>query len=104
MQTHAVLHLAFAEIAQTRRPLPVLDQIIRHVLRHEDVPGVAAIHYPLRHVDPGAGDVSPPAHILHLTHRSAVNAHTHWEFRMALLCFSNLERTSCRFRRTPTKD
>ena len=51
-ETHAVFHLAFAEIMQARRPLPILHQIIGHMLGEEDVPGIAAIHHPLRHVDP----------------------------------------------------
>ena len=77
MEPHAMLDLAFAQITQPRRPLPVLHQIIRHMLREENVPGVAAIHHPLRHVDPGPGDVVAPAHIGHFAHRPAVNAHPH---------------------------
>ena len=53
MKPDAVLNLALTQVTQTRRPLPVLHQIIRYVLREENVPGVAAIHHPLRHVDAG---------------------------------------------------
>jgi hypothetical protein len=77
--------------------LPVVNQIVRHVLRKKDVPGVAAIHHPLRHVDAGSGDVGAPAHIGHLAHRPAVNAHPHRKFRMFLQRFGNLQRAPGRF-------
>ena len=104
MEPDAVLDLAFAEVAQTRRPLPVLHQIIRHVLGEKNVPGVAAIHHPLRHVDAGPGDVGAPAHVGHLAHRSAVNAHPHRKFRMLLERFGDLERAPGRFFRAVAKD
>ena len=104
MEPDAVLDLAFTQVAQTRRPLPVMHQIIRHVLREENVPGVAAIHHPLRHVDAGPGDVGAPAHVGHLAHRSAVNAHAHGKFRVLLERFGNLERAPGRFFRAVAED
>ena len=92
-----MLDLAFPQVAQTRRPLAVLHQIIRHVLREENVPGVAAIHHSLRHVDAGPGDVGASAHVGHLAHRSAVNAHAHRKFRVPLERFGNFERAPGRF-------
>ena len=92
MKPDAVLDLAFTQVTQTRRPLPVLHQIIRHVLGDKNVSGVAAIHHPLRHVDAGPGDIDAPAHVSHLAHRSAVNAHTHRKFRVLEKRFGNLER------------
>ena len=86
------------------RPLPVLHQIIRDVLGEKNVPGVAAIHHPLRHVDAGPGDIGPPAHVSHLAHRPAVNAHAHRKFRMLLQRFGNLERTPGRFFRAVVED
>ena len=77
MKANAMLHFAFAKVVQTRRPLPILHQIVRHVLGEEDVPGIAAIHHPLRHVDPGPGDIGPPTDVGHFAHRSAVDAHPH---------------------------
>ncbi|HEY4272365.1 MAG TPA: hypothetical protein VGM65_10190 [Candidatus Udaeobacter sp.] len=74
-----------------------MNQIIGHVLRKKDVPGVAAIHHSLRHVDAGPGDVGAPAYIGHLAHPSAVNAHPHRKFRMLLQCFRNLQRAPGRF-------
>ena len=81
-----------------------MHQIIRHVLREKNVPGVAAIHHPLRHVDAGPGDVGAPAHVGHLAHRSAVNAHAHRKFRMLLERFRNLERAPGRFLRAVAED
>jgi hypothetical protein len=76
-----------------------MDQIIRHMLGEKNVAGVAAIHHPLRHVDAGPGDVGAPAHVGHLAHRSAVNAHPHGKFRVLLKCFGNLECAPGRFLR-----
>ena len=104
MEPDAVLDLAFPQVAQTGRPLPVMHQIIRHVLGEKNVPGVTAIHHPLRHVDAGPGDVGAPAHVGHLAHRAAVNAHAHRKFRMFLKRFGNLERAAGRFFRAVAKD
>ena len=104
MQPDAVLDLAFTQIAQTRRPLAVLHQIIRHVLGEKNVPGIAAIHHSLRHVDAGPGDVGAPAHVGHLADRSAVNADAHREFRMFLKRFRNFEGTAGRFFRAVMED
>ena len=104
MQPDAVLDLASAQVAQTRGPLPVLHQIIRHVLRDKNVSGIAAIHHPLRHVDAGPGDIDPTAHIGYLTHRSTVNAHPHGKFRVFPERFRNLERAVGRFFRAMAKD
>jgi hypothetical protein len=100
----AVLDLALTQIAQTRRPLSGMDQIIRHMLGKENVPGVAAIHHPLRHVDAGPGEVGASAHVGHLVHRSAVNAHPHRKFRVFLERFGNLERAPGRFLRAVMED
>ena len=104
MEPDAVLHFALAEIVQTRRPLPVLHQIIGHVLREKDVPGVAAIHHPLRHVDAGPGDVGAPAHVGHFADRSAVNAHAHGKFRVLPERFGDLQRAPGRLLRAVAKD
>jgi hypothetical protein len=104
MESDAVFDLAFAQVAQTRGPLPGMDQIIRHVLGEENVASVAAIHHPLRHVDAGPGDVGAPAHVGHLAHRSAVNAHAHGKFRVLLKCLGNLERAPGRFLCAVMKD
>ena len=74
------------------------------MLGEENVPGIAAIHHPLRHVDPSAGDISPPTHVGHVAHRAAVNAHPHCESPGALEGLCDLERTLRRFLRTVAKD
>ena len=104
MESDAVLDLAFPQVAQTGRPLPGMHQIIGHVLGEKNVPGVAAIHHPLRHVDAGPGDVGAPAHVGHLAHRSAVNAHAHRKFRVLLERFGDLERAPGRLFRAVAKD
>src|SRR5438046_6855368 len=104
MEPDPVLDLALTEVAQPRRPLPGMDQIIRYMLGEKNVAGVAAIHYPLRHVDAGPGDVGAPAHVGHLAHRSAVNAHPHGKLRMFLKRLRNLERAPGWFLRAAAKD
>jgi hypothetical protein len=84
--------------------LPGMNQIIRHVLGEKNVAGVAAIHHPLRHVDAGPGDVGASAHVGHLAHRSAVDAHAHRKFRVFLERFGNLERAPGRFLRAVMED
>src|SRR4026207_378538 len=91
VETNAMLHLALTQIMQTQRPLPVWRQIVRHAFREEDVSGIAAIHYPARHVDSGAGNIGPPTHISHLAHRSAVNSHADRNLRVLFERFGNLE-------------
>jgi hypothetical protein len=53
----AMLYLAFAEFVEIRTPLRILLKILSNMFRKQDVSGIAAIHDPLRHVDPGASDV-----------------------------------------------
>ena len=81
-----------------------MHQIIRHVLGEKNVPGVTAIHHPLRHVDASPGDVGAPTHVGYLTHRSAVNAHAHRKLRMFLKRFGNLERAARWLFRAVAKD
>ncbi len=104
MEPDTVLDLALTEVAQPRRPLPRMDQIIRHMLGEKNVAGVAAIHHPLRHVDAGPGDVGASAHVGHLAHRSAVNAHPHRKFGVLLERFGNLECAPGRFLRAVAED
>ena len=98
------MHALLTQVAQTRRPLPGMHQVIGDALGEENVTGVAAIHHPLRHVDAGPGDVGAPAHIGHLAHRSAVNPHPHRNFRMLLKRFGDLQRASGRFFHAAAED
>ncbi len=104
MEPDAVLDLAFAEVAQTRCPLPRMNQIVRHVLREQDVPGITAIHHALRHVNASAGQVGPPVHVRHLADRAAVDPHAHRKLGMFLERFGNLERAPGRLLRALAKD
>ena len=52
VQPQPVLNLTLAEIAQVRLPVPVLNQIFRYMPGQKNMPGIAAIHDALRHVDP----------------------------------------------------
>ena len=104
MHPHAVLHLALAEVVQTRRPLPVLREIVRHALREQNVPGVAAIHHSLREVNPGAGNVFPLIHIGYFVHRSAMNSHPQLEPGLTAQSSTNLQRAQHRRLRIFSKD
>ena len=73
----AVFHLAFAKIMEMRPPVFVLLEVFRHTLGEQDVPGIAAIHHPLRHVDAGAGDIGALVYIHYPADRAAVHAHAH---------------------------
>ena len=99
-----MFHLALAEVVQVRLPMAILLQIFRHMFGEQDVPGIAAIHHPLRHVDSGPGDVGPPAHIGHFAHRPAVNAHPHRNLRMLPERLGDLERAPSRLFRAVAKD
>ncbi len=91
MEPDAVLDLAITHVVQTRYPLPVLHQIVGDVLREEDVPGIAAIHYSLRHVDPGAGHIGSIVDVGDLVDRSTVNPHPKPQFGMLLIGAGELE-------------
>jgi hypothetical protein len=79
-----MLYFAFAEIVQMRSPLPKLLEIFRDALGRENVPGVATIHYALRHIDAGAGDVRTIVNVHDPAHRSAMDPHPHLKLRMTL--------------------
>jgi hypothetical protein len=54
-----VFDLNVTQFMQVRLPLDVLGQIVRYAAGKEDMPGVGAIHYPLRQVNAGSGYVLP---------------------------------------------
>src|SRR5436305_13631737 len=103
MKPDPVFDLAVTKVAQARRPLPVLDEVIRYVLGKENVSSVPAIHDPLRHVDPRSGDVHPATHILYLAHRPAVNTHPYRKLGMLAERLRTIQRTTSRcLRAVPT--
>ncbi len=100
VQPQPVLHLILAEIVQVRLPLPVLGQIFRYMARQKNMPGIAAIHDALCHVDPRSRDVRLVINIGDLIHWAAVHSHPQLDMRMLLQRFADLERTSHRLFRT----
>ena len=67
---------------QERSPLLVFFQIFGDVLGKKNVPGVTAIHHPLRHVEAGTGEIGTIVYIDHTADRAAVNAHAQLQARM----------------------
>ena len=61
----------------------VFGEILGHMPGKKDVSGVATIHHPLGHVDPGTGDVGALVHIHHAANWTAVNAHANLQARMS---------------------
>src|SRR6266550_3451131 len=53
----AMFHFGWAKLMQQAPPVFVLLEIIGHMFGDENVSSITAIHYPLRDVDPRAGDV-----------------------------------------------
>src|SRR3954464_2348697 len=67
---------------KVRLPSTLLRQIVGHAFTHENVAGVAAIHYSLRDVDAYASDVFAPVCILHMVDRATVDSHPHRQTRL----------------------
>src|SRR5438552_12778781 len=62
----------------------------------KNMPGIAAIHDALRHVDPCSRDVCLVINIGDLIHWPAVHSHPQLDMRKLLQRFADLERTSHR--------
>ena len=58
-----MFHFEIAQVMQIRLPPAVLCKIVGYAFGSQDVPGITAIHHPLRDVDAGAGDVLSLVHI-----------------------------------------
>ncbi len=91
-----MLYLAIAEIVQERLPVPVLGEIIRHAPREQDVPGVTAIHHPLRSVNSAAGDIGALVYIRDLVDGPTVNSHAHPNLPVSLQRLADLQRAMSR--------
>ncbi|SRR6266851_650068 len=100
---HAVFHFARAKIMQERAPTLVFFEIFGRMFGEKNVPGVTAIHYPLRHVDPSSRDVRPLVHVHYPTDWPAVNSHPKLETRMFLERATDLHRGVRRRFRTRVK-
>src|SRR5436190_14812092 len=80
----AVFYFTCAKIVQKRTPLRVLLQVLGDMFRKQNVSGIAAIHYSLRDIDAGAGDVRLLVQIADLVNRTAVNPHPDAKFWIIL--------------------
>ena len=80
----AVLSLDCTNVMQMRSPVSVLLQVFREMPGEENMSRVAAIHDPLCYVDSSPSEIGLIVHICEWIDRAAVNAHTHFKFRMAL--------------------
>ncbi|MGB8341851.1 MAG: hypothetical protein WCE51_09685 [Chthoniobacterales bacterium] len=101
---HSVFYFAGSKVVQERSPLFVFFEILGDMLGKENVPGIATIHHPLRHVDAGARDIIPATHVGHFADRSAMYSHSHSNLRMPLERLCNLQRTARRFLRAVAKN
>src|SRR5437773_3001535 len=80
--THSVFYFACPKVVQERSPLFVLFEILGDMLRKKNVPGVAAIHHPLRDIDSGPGKIRTIIHVDYAAHWSAMNSHAKLQARM----------------------
>src|SRR6266550_4989239 len=103
VQAQAVLHVTLAQIVQVRLPVPVLGQIFRHMPGQKNMPGIAAIQYPLRDVYSRSCKVRFVVHICDSVDWPTVNSHPYLNVRMVLQRSANLESTSHRFFRAMEK-
>ncbi len=76
--------------------MPVKRQVFGHAFRKQDVTAVAAIHHPLRDVDPGASDIRAVVHIRRRANWSAVNADANGELRLIPQRFTDFDRATHR--------
>jgi hypothetical protein len=75
VQAQPVLDFAYTEIMQAWFPMPVLAQVLRHVRRQKNMPGIAAIHHALRNIDSRTGYVRFLINIRDSVDGTAVNSH-----------------------------
>ena len=91
-----MFHFAFAQVVQVLAPLAILLQIVSNTFREQNVPGIAAVHHPLRNVDSRACDVRSLAYVHKAAYGSAVDSHAHLQIRMTLEGLGDLQRTDHR--------
>ena len=89
-----MLHFTLSQIVQMRLPMSVLFEIFGDMFGQQDVTGVAAVHYSLRHVDSSPGDIRPLVDINNSADRTAVYAHAQPQFWMFLERPADLERAT----------
>jgi hypothetical protein len=87
-----VFDLGVTKVVQMPLPVAELFQVFRHVLREQDVTGIATIHYPLGNINSGAGNVGPTAYIHDAADRATMHTHAQFEFGMFLQRAADFER------------
>src|SRR5438094_286628 len=98
-----MLHFAGAKIMQEWSPLFIFFEVFSDTLRKQNVPGVPAIHHPLRHVEAGPGEIGSFVYINNPANRSAVHPHPKLETRMLFQNAADFHRALCRPFRTRVK-
>src|SRR5437762_9207569 len=63
-------------------PMAVLFQVLGHMFRDQDMPGVTTIHHSLRDIDSSARYVGATTYVHHAADRSAVHPHPEFELRV----------------------
>src|SRR5262245_52290057 len=99
-----MFYFTLAKFMEVRLPVRVFFEIFSDVLRHQNVPRVAAVHDPLCDIDASASHVRFSGCVDDSTDRSTVYAHSQLKFWMLLECAADLQ---CAFRwrfRTIIKD
>ena len=100
----AVFHFARTEVVQERSPLLVFFEVFSHMLGEQNVPGVAAIHHPLGHIDSSAGEIGPSVYIDHAAHWPTVDSHPKLQAGVSLERAANFHRAVRRRFGTSVKD
>src|SRR5947207_11001303 len=96
---YPVFYLEGPDIMQERSPTFVFGQILSHMTGKKNVPGIATIHHPPRHVDAGPSYVGAFGYVHYTTDRSTVNAHPNLEARIVFKRAADLYRALRRFLR-----
>jgi hypothetical protein len=99
-----VLYFKVAELMQIRLPPAILRQVIGYTFTNENVTCIVAIHYPLRNVDAGAGNILALIRVFHVMDRPTVDAHSHWQTRLRPQRMTDLERALYRLFHRAGKD
>ena len=79
-----------------RLPARIVFKVFRDMTGKKNVTGIAAIHHALRDVNSRAGNIGLLVQIADFIHRTAVNAHTHTQFRIVFQRLRDLHGTQDR--------
>src|SRR3989441_43217 len=77
---------------EKRPPMFVSFEIVGDVSGEKNVPGVAAVHHPLRHIKTGPGKVGLTVHIDYAANWATVHSHSKFYFRVFFERATDLER------------